>query len=159
VVIASPCACALVIRFAGRAASELRGKGLPVPAGPERNPRSGCPHRKDLTGARLEFRTERFLERGSATYAWIRSAEGFADAWRLVAEFEMRIVLARSFAWELPRRARRPDRIARRNIPFSPRRGRPVIVSRDRQTESGRSQSDDSGLPRRGSDRAATQDQ
>ena len=53
------------------------------------------------------------------------------------AEFEMRVVLREAIGrCELRGALKRPERIARRNITFSPRRGTPVIVERRQPRES-----------------------
>jgi cytochrome P450 family 135 len=77
------------------------------------------------------FRPERFLETPAGTYTWIPFGGGVRRCLGAsFAEFEMRIVLRETLRrCELRGARRRPERIARRNITFSPRRGTPVVVT------------------------------
>jgi cytochrome P450 len=122
-----------VIPLAGRRLrNELRVNGFTLPPGTDVTPAIWLTHtREDLYPAPLEFRPERFLEDGPETYAWIPFGGGVRRCLGAsFAEFEMRIVLRETLRrCELRGARRRPERIARRNITFSPRRGTPVIVS------------------------------
>jgi cytochrome P450 len=78
----------------------------------------------------LEFRPERFLDDPPETYAWVPFGGGVRRCLGAAfAEFEMRIVLREVLSrCELRSARRSPERIARRNITFSPRHGTPVIA-------------------------------
>jgi cytochrome P450 len=123
-----------VIPLAGRRlGSELRVDGLTLPAGTDVTPAIWLTHtRPELYPDPLEFRPERFLDDGPETYGWIPFGGGVRRCLGAAfAEFEMRVVLREVIGrcdLRLTRSA--PERIARRNITFSPRRGTPVIVDR-----------------------------
>jgi cytochrome P450 len=123
-----------VIPLAGRRlGSELRVDGLTLPAGTDVTPAIWLTHtRPDLYPDPLEFRPERFLDDGPETYGWIPFGGGVRRCLGAAfAEFEMRVVLREVIGRCDLRLARSaPERIARRNITFSPRRGTPVIVGR-----------------------------
>jgi cytochrome P450 len=123
-----------VIPLAGRRlGSELRVDGLTLPAGTDVTPAIWLTHtRPDLYPGPLEFRPERFLDDGPETYGWIPFGGGVRRCLGAAfAEFEMRVVLREVIGRCDLRLARSaPERIARRNITFSPRRGTPVIVDR-----------------------------
>ncbi|HZB77820.1 MAG TPA: cytochrome P450, partial [Solirubrobacteraceae bacterium] len=76
------------------------------------------------------FRPERFLEGAPATYAWVPFGGGVRRCLGAAfAEMEMRVALAEI----LRRRALRPasaaaERVARRNVTFSPRTGTRVVA-------------------------------
>jgi cytochrome P450 len=121
-----------VVPLAGRRlGSELRVGEHLLPAGTDVTPAFWLTHtRPDLYPKPLEFRPERFLEEPPETYAWVPFGGGVRRCLGAAfAEFEMRVVLARVLArCELRGARAAPERIARRNITFSPRRGTPVIV-------------------------------
>ena len=123
-----------VIPLAGRRlGSELRVDGLTLPAGTDVTPAIWLTHtRPELYPDPLEFRPERFLDDGPETYGWIPFGGGVRRCLGAAfAEFEMRVVLREVIGRCDLRIARSaPERIARRNITFSPRRGTPVIVDR-----------------------------
>jgi cytochrome P450 len=123
-----------VIPLAGRRLSEeLQVNGFTLPAGTDVTPAIWLTHtREDLYPDPLEFRPERFLDGGPETYGWIPFGGGVRRCLGAsFAEFEMRVVLRETLRrCELRGARRRPERIARRNITFSPRRGTPVVVSR-----------------------------
>jgi cytochrome P450 len=123
-----------VVPLAGRRlASELRIDGLELPPGTDVTPAIWLAHtRADLYPNPLEFRPERFLEHPPATYAWIPFGGGVRRCLGAAfAEFEMRVVLTAVLRrYEVRAASTRPERIARRNITFSPRRGAPIIVAR-----------------------------
>lgn len=76
----------------------------------------------------LAFRPERFLESPPETYSWIPFGGGIRRCLGAAfAEFEMRVVLRSVIErCDLEGARSRPERIARRNITFSPRHGTPV---------------------------------
>ena len=134
-----------VIPLAGRRLrDELHVDGLTLPAGTDVTPAIWLTHtREDLYPAPLEFRPERFLDEGPDTYSWIPYGGGVRRCLGAsFAEFEMRIVLRETLRrCELRGMRRRPERIARRNVTFSPRRGTPVLVSSRRASPVGRESS------------------
>ena len=77
------------------------------------------------------FRPERFLEEAPETYSWIPFGGGVRRCLGAAfAEFEMRIVLREVLTrCELRKANPRPERVARRNVTFSPRDGTPVVVT------------------------------
>jgi cytochrome P450 len=121
-----------VVPLAGRRlGSELRVGEHLLPVGTDVTPAFWLTHtRPDLYPNPLEFRPERFLEEPPETYAWVPFGGGVRRCLGAAfAEFEMRVVLVRVLArCELRGARAAPERIARRNITFSPRRGTPVIV-------------------------------
>jgi cytochrome P450 len=121
-----------VVPLAGRRlASELRINGYVLPPGADVTPAIWLTHtRPDLYPQPKTFRPERFLDNPPATYAWIPYGGGVRRCLGAAfAEFEMRVVLAAILArFDLRAASRRPERIARRNITFSPRRGTRVVA-------------------------------
>ena len=122
-----------VVPLAGRRLSaELEMDGATLPAGTDVTPSIWLTHtRAEAYPDPLAFRPERFLEEGPETYAWIPFGGGVRRCLGAAfAEFEMRIVL-REVLTRLELRGARsaPERIARRNITFSPRGGTPVVVT------------------------------
>jgi cytochrome P450 family 135 len=122
-----------VVPLAGRRlASELRVDGHVLPAGTDVTPAIWLTHtRADRYPEPFAFRPERFLESAPATYAWIPFGGGVRRCLGAAfAEMEMRVALA-----EILRRttvapaSAAPERIARRNVTFSPRTGTRVVVS------------------------------
>ncbi|MDX6582352.1 MAG: hypothetical protein QOI10_1536 [Solirubrobacterales bacterium] len=121
-----------VVPLAGRRlGAELRVGEHTLPAGTDVTPAFWLTHtRPDLYPDPLEFRPERFLSEPPETYAWVPFGGGVRRCLGATfAEFEMRVVLRQVLSrCELRGARRAPERIARRNITFSPRRGTPVIV-------------------------------
>ena len=79
------------------------------------------------------FRPERFLERPPSTYTWMPFGGGVRRCiGAAFAELEMRVVLDEVLARVRPasRRPARAERVARRNVTFSPRHGTRVIARR-----------------------------
>jgi cytochrome P450 len=129
-----------VVPLAGRRLrSELRVNGYVLPEGTDITPSIWLAHtRPESYPDPLEFRPERFLETPPETYSWVPFGGGVRRCLGAAfAEFEMRIVLREVLSrCELRRVRRAPERIARRNITFSPRRGTPVIVTSRRTNPS-----------------------
>jgi cytochrome P450 len=123
-----------VIPLAGRRLhAELPVNGYALPAGTDVTPAIWLTHtRADLYPDPLAFRPERFLDNPPKTYGWIPFGGGVRRCLGAAfAEFEMRVVLREVVGRCDLRLARRaPERIARRNITFSPRHGTPVVVTR-----------------------------
>jgi cytochrome P450 len=129
-----------VVPLAGRRLhSELRVGDYLLPSGTDVTPAFWLTHtRPDVYPDPLAFRPERFLSNPPETYAWVPFGGGVRRCLGAAfAEFEMRIVLREVLSRCQLRGARRsPERIARRNITFSPRNGTPVIVSQRRPAAS-----------------------
>ena len=122
-----------VVPLAGRRlGAELRVGEHVLPPGTDVTPAFWLTHtRPDLYPAPREFRPERFLDDPPETYAWVPFGGGVRRCLGAAfAEFEMRVVLRHVLErCDLRGGRRAPERIARRNITFSPRRGTPVIVT------------------------------
>ena len=122
-----------VIPIAGRRLSdELRIDGHVLPPGTDVTPAIWLAHtRADRYREPFAFRPERFLETKPATYAWIPFGGGVRRCLGAAfAEMEMRVALAEI----LRRRTLRPasreaERVARRNVTFSPRNGTRVVAA------------------------------
>jgi cytochrome P450 len=121
-----------VVPLAGRRLSEeLRVDGLVLPVGTDVTPAIWLTHtRADRYPEPYAFRPERFLDDPPATYAWIPFGGGVRRCLGAAfAEMEMRVALAEI----VKRRALRPasttaERVARRNVTFSPRGGTMVVA-------------------------------
>ena len=121
-----------VVPLAGRRLSEeLRVNGHVLPPGTDVTPAIWLAHtRPDRYPEPYAFRPERFLEDAPATYAWIPFGGGVRRCLGAAfAEMEMRVALGEI----LRRRTLRPasgsaERVARRNVTFSPRGGTMVIA-------------------------------
>ncbi|HYH62701.1 MAG TPA: cytochrome P450 [Solirubrobacterales bacterium] len=122
-----------VVPLAGRRLqTELRVHGNQLPEGTDVTPAIWLAHTNpDVYPEPLEFRPERFLDGAPETYAWIPFGGGVRRCLGAAfAEFEMRIVLREVLSrCDLELASSRPERIARRNITFSPRRGTRVKVT------------------------------
>jgi len=122
-----------VVPLAGRRLqSELRVNGHLLPVGTDVTPAIWLAHTNpDVYPGPLEFRPERFLDGAPETYAWIPFGGGVRRCLGAAfAEFEMRIVLREVLLrCDLELASSRPERIARRNITFSPKRGTRVKVT------------------------------
>jgi len=124
-----------VVPLAGRRlASELRVNGHVLPAGTDITPAIWLAHtRADRYPEPYAFRPERFLERAPATYAWVPFGGGVRRCLGAsFAEMEMRVALTEI----LRRRTLEPgksraERVARRNVTFSPEKGT-LVVARPR---------------------------
>jgi cytochrome P450 len=122
-----------VVPLAGRRLSkELVADGLELPAGTDVTPAIWLVHtRADVYPEPFAFRPERFLEDGPDTYAWVPFGGGIRRCLGgAFAEFEMRIVLREVLGrCELHKADPMAERVSRRNITFSPRKGTPVAVT------------------------------
>lgn len=122
-----------VVPLAGRRLqSDLRVNGHLLPAGTDVTPAIWLAHTNpNVYSDPLEFRPERFLDGAPETYAWIPFGGGVRRCLGAAfAEFEMRIVLREVLTrCDLELASSKPERIARRNITFSPRSGTRVKVA------------------------------
>jgi cytochrome P450 len=123
----------VVVPLAGRRlASDLRVDGVDLPAGTDVTPAIWLTHtRADLYPEPYRFRPERFLDGAPQTYAWIPFGGGIRRCLGAAfAEMEMRVVLT-----EIVRRrdlrpaGKKAERVARRNVTFSPRHGTRVLAA------------------------------
>ncbi len=124
-----------VVPLAGRRlASELHAGGVSLPAGTDVTPAIWLTHtRADLYPEPFAFRPERFLDNPPSGYGWIPFGGGVRRCLGAsFAELEMRVVLEtvlrRSVLQSVSPRA---ERVTRRNVTFSPRKGT-LVRSRPR---------------------------
>jgi cytochrome P450 family 135 len=121
-----------VVPLAGRRlASELRVDGLTLPAGSDVTPAIWLTHtRPDIYPEPYAFRPERFLGQKPGTYEWIPFGGGVRRCLGAAfAELEMRVVLkAILLRRPLQPASARAERVTRRNVTFSPRRGTRVLA-------------------------------
>jgi cytochrome P450 family 135 len=122
-----------VVPLAGRRlAKPLDAAGLSLPAGTDVTPAIWLTHtREEDYPEPFAFRPERFLGRSPSTYGWIPFGGGVRRCLGAAfAELEMRVVLA---AVLRARRLRPADahaeRVARRNVTFSPARGTRLVAA------------------------------
>jgi cytochrome P450 len=123
-----------VVPLAGRRlSSELRVDGHVLPAGTDVTPAIWLTHtRADRYPEPFAFRPERFLDGAPSTYAWIPFGGGVRRCLGAAfAEMEMRVALAeivrrRTLSAATPR----AERVARRNVTFSPAGGTRVLAAR-----------------------------
>jgi cytochrome P450 len=116
-----------VVPLAGRRlTSELRTDELSLPAGTDVTPAIWLTHtRPDLYPEPYAFRPERFLGGAPSTYGWIPFGGGIRRCLGAAfAELEMRVVLEVVLRRRiLESESGRAERVTRRNVTFSPRRG------------------------------------
>jgi cytochrome P450 len=116
-----------VVPLAGRRlGADLDVGDLHLPAGTDVTPVMWLTHtRADLYPEPYAFRPERFLENPPATYGWIPFGGGVRRCLGAsFAEFEMRVVLETVLRrCVLEAAGSRAERVARRNVTFSPRNG------------------------------------
>jgi len=116
-----------VVPLAGRRLNaDLDVGELHLPAGTDVTPVMWLTHtRADLYPEPYAFRPERFLENPPATYGWIPFGGGVRRCLGAsFAEFEMRVVLETVLRSRVLESAdSRAERVARRNVTFSPRHG------------------------------------
>jgi cytochrome P450 len=119
-----------VVPLAGRRlASELNVDGLSLPAGTDVTPAIWLTHtRADLYPEPYAFRPERFLEDSPTTYGWVPFGGGIRRCLGAAfAEMEMRVVLETILQRRvLSPASARAERVTRRNVTFSPRKGTQV---------------------------------
>jgi cytochrome P450 len=111
----------------------MRVDGLDLPAGTDVTPAIWLTHtRADIYPEPYSFRPERFLDGAPSTYAWIPFGGGIRRCLGAAfAEKEMRVVLAEIMRRRVPRAAsKRAERVARRNVTFSPRNGTRILATR-----------------------------
>jgi cytochrome P450 len=122
-----------VVPLAGRRlASELRVDGHVLPAGTDVTPAIWLAHtRADRYPEPYAFRPERFLDTPPQTYAWVPFGGGVRRCLGAAfAEMEMRVAIAEVLrALDLRAATPRAERVARRNVTFSPRNGTRVIAA------------------------------
>ena len=122
-----------VVPLAGRRLnSELRADGMVLPAGTDVTPAIWLAHtRPESYPEPYAFRPERFLGRPPSTFAWIPFGGGVRRCLGAAfAEMEMRVVLTAVLRHRAPHAAaRRAERVARRNVTFSPRHGTRIVAS------------------------------
>jgi cytochrome P450 len=123
-----------VVPLAGRRlSSDMRVDGLDLPAGTDVTPAIWLTHtRADTYPEPYAFRPERFLNGAPSTYAWIPFGGGIRRCLGAAfAEMEMRVVLAEIVRRRVPRAAsQHAERVARRNVTFSPRNGTRILAPR-----------------------------
>jgi cytochrome P450 len=122
-----------VVPFAGRRlGSELPVDGHVLPAGTDVTPAIWLTHtRADRYPEPFAFRPERFLQSAPATYAWVPFGGGVRRCLGAAfAEMEMRVALTEILRLRtLTGVSGAAERVARRNVTFSPRTGTRVVVS------------------------------
>ncbi|HEV2812238.1 MAG TPA: cytochrome P450 [Solirubrobacteraceae bacterium] len=122
-----------VVPLAGRRLnSALQVDGHTLPAGTDVTPAIWLVHTRAASYPEpYAFRPERFLEGSPSTYAWVPFGGGVRRCLGAAfAEMEMRVALTEI----VRRRALRPvtqapERVARRNVTFSPRTGTRVVAA------------------------------
>jgi cytochrome P450 family 135 len=133
-----------VVPLAGRRlAADLEAGDLRLPAGTDVTPAIWLTHTNpDVYPEPYAFRPERFLDDPPATYSWIPFGGGVRRCLGAsFAEFEMRVVLETVLRKRVLEPAgSKPERVARRNVTFSPRNGMRVrahtrVVPRSAPTE------------------------
>jgi cytochrome P450 len=122
-----------VVPLAGRRlTSELRVDGLRLPPGTDVSPAIWLTHTNpDVYPEPYSFRPERFLDGGAPSYAWIPFGGGIRRCLGAAfAEMEMRLVLSEVLRRRVVRAASgQAERVARRNVTFSPRSGTRIVAS------------------------------
>lgn len=124
-----------VVPLAGRRlASGLKTENLSLPAGTDVTPAIWLTHtRADLYPEPYAFRPERFLENPPSRYGWIPFGGGVRRCLGAsFAEMEMRVVLETVLRRSVLQPAGpKAERVTRRNVTFSPRKGT-IVRSRPR---------------------------
>jgi len=140
-----------VVPLAGRRLAEpLQVDGHTLPPGTDVTPAIWLAHtRADRYPEPFAFRPERFLGQAPSTYAWVPFGGGVRRCpGAAFAEMEMRVALS-EIVRQRTLRAASPhaERVARRNVTFSPARGTRVIAA-DRAAAPGSQRVlDDRGAP------------
>lgn len=121
-----------VVPLAGRRLSvPMEAGGWSIPAGADVAPAIPLTNtHPDAYADPHSFRPERFLDESPETYSWIPFGGGVRRCLGAsFAEFEMREALRAVVGrCELEGARSKPERIARRNVTFSPKQGTPLIV-------------------------------
>ena len=121
-----------VIPMIGRTLTKgARLGGWDLPPGTDVFPAIYLVHRRgDVYPEPLEFRPERFRDGETPGFAWIPFGGGTRRCLGAAfAQFEMRVVLSRVLAAvELESTASAPEKMVRRNVTLSPKRGTPARV-------------------------------
>jgi len=131
-----------VVPLAGRRLVEdLSVDGVFLPAGTDVTPAIWLAHtRAEDYPEPYAFRPERFVDAAPPSFAWVPFGGGVRRCiGAAFAELEMRVVLDEVLARFDLRPAGRPERVARRNVTFSPRHGTRVVVRRRSGRDAGRS--------------------
>ena len=122
-----------VVPLAGRRlAAPLEAPGLSLPAGTDVTPAIWLTHtRAETYPDPYAFRPERFLDRKPDTYAWVPFGGGVRRCiGAAFAELEMRVVLAAVLRSRVLKAADpSAERVARRNVTFSPANGTRLIAA------------------------------
>jgi cytochrome P450 len=122
-----------VVPLAGRRLSEeLRVNGHVLPPGTDVTPAIWLAHtRADRYPEPYAFQPERFLDGAPSTYAWLPFGGGVRRCiGAAFAEMEMRVALTEIVRRrELRPASHAPERVARRNVTFSPAGGTRVLAS------------------------------
>jgi cytochrome P450 len=123
-----------VVPLAGRRlVTDLHADGVHLPAGADVTPAIWLAHtRPQSYPDPYAFRPERFLGTPPSTYTWIPYGGGVRRCLGAAfAEMEMRVALGAILRrFDLRAASRRAERVARRNVTFSPRHGTRVIATR-----------------------------
>jgi cytochrome P450 len=123
-----------VVPLAGRRlVTDLVADGVSIPAGTDVTPAIWLAHTRPASFPDpYAFRPERFLGRPPSTYTWIPYGGGVRRCLGAAfAEIEMRFGLGALLPrFELRPVGRRAERVARRNVTFSPHHGTRVIARR-----------------------------
>ena len=122
-----------VVPLAGRRlVTDLDADGVHLPAGTDVTPAIWLTHtRPESYPEPYAFRPERFLGSAPPTYAWIPFGGGVRRCLGAAfAEMEMRVVLTAIVRHRALRAAtRHAERVARRNVTFSPRHGTRIVAA------------------------------
>jgi cytochrome P450 len=123
-----------VVPLAGRRlVTDLVADGVHLAAGTDVTPAIWLAHtRRESYPDPYAFRPERFLDKPPSTYTWIPYGGGVRRCLGAAfAEMEMRVALGAILRrFDLRAGSKRAERVARRNVTFSPRHGTRVVATR-----------------------------